>query len=216
MASEEAAAQCIDEDNGDDSDAHVRGRSTSAGTSTSTSKTSSHLRHEQRRRRSSVGERVLQSLRCFGAARELNVDNGPAASADAGEYEENGERSVAIIRRISTAHVQPPQELSGFPSAKRISEQFSRARRVATLRRYVRTGSRIAIGLQSLEEDEKSNNGHSETIGDSKGSTTFNDIQNAQVRLLHRLKSMGLTQVIMADDGNGTFGSCFDTWAGDD
>ena len=210
MVSEETWRHGIEEDNGG-GDAHMRERSASSDVSTSGSK-DSRLRHEQRRRRSSVGERVLQSLGCFGVVagtRELNVETSATksgnGSGDADEREQNGERSVAIIRRISTAHEKPPQELPGFPSAKRVSEQFSRARRVATLRRYVRTGSRIAIGLQSLEENERNDNGHSNTADCSSGNETFSDIQNAQVRLLHRLKSMGLTQVIMGDDGNCQF-----------
>ena len=199
---------CIEEDNDNDNgDAHMRERSASSEVSTSGNNKDSRLRHEQRRRRSSVGERVLQSLGCFGVVagtRELNVETATKSgngSNDADEREPHGERSVEIIRRISTT-VQP-QEMSW--SKKRISQQFASARRVATLRRYVRTGSRIAIGLQSLEENERSGNDHSNTAGTSSGSKTFSDIQNAQVRLLHRLRSMGLTQVIMGDDGNCQF-----------
>jgi len=153
-------------------------------------------------RRSRIGDRVLASLGCFGG-RKLDVKPSEYTGAKGGQARRKVSGHDEVIRRISTLHAMPPQELVGQPSRERVSQQFSQAKRVATLRRYVRTGSRIAIGFKSLEELEDASNDR--TASNSSVGTSYTDIKQAQVRLRHRLEQMGLEQVTMGDDGNCQF-----------
>ena len=60
------------------------------------------------------------------------------------------------------------------------------------MRRYSRTGSRIAIGLSSLMESEKKRNLKENAQFED---VTYKDIQEAQANLQKRLRYMNLKQV---------------------
>ena len=127
-----------------------------------------------------------------------------------GNDNNNNSNDLLLVRRISTVHfrqtgVFPPQEIQTLrhDTKLKVREHFELQSQVASLKRYVRTGSKIAVGLQTLEQLEHNNNinNNNNRIG-VKTRMGYDDIRAAQQRLNVRLMKMGLSSVRMGDDGN--------------